>query len=75
MLPACFSPLAGICAAISSRLARYAFDETSAHLLNNRTKSVKEYNDRFGLNTFDKYLYHMFLLLQPGCIRYCLSLH
>ena len=29
-------------------VARYAFDETSAHLLNNRTKSVKDSNDRFG---------------------------
>ncbi|RRD00265.1 hypothetical protein [Prevotella sp. OH937_COT-195] len=29
--------------------ARYAFDETAAHLLNNRTKSVEGYNDRFGL--------------------------
>ena len=28
----------------------YAFDETSAHLLINRTKSVKDSNDRFGLN-------------------------
>jgi len=25
------------------------FDETSAHLLNNRTKSAKDSNDRFGL--------------------------
>ncbi|RRD01880.1 hypothetical protein [Prevotella sp. OH937_COT-195] len=30
--------------------ARYAFDETAAHLLNNRTKSVEGSNDRFGLN-------------------------
>ena len=29
-------------------VARYAFDETVAHLLNNRTKSVKDSNDRFG---------------------------
>ncbi|RRD02920.1 hypothetical protein [Prevotella sp. OH937_COT-195] len=29
--------------------ARYAFDETAAHLLNNRTKSVEGSNDRFGL--------------------------
>ncbi|RRC99443.1 hypothetical protein [Prevotella sp. OH937_COT-195] len=28
--------------------ARYAFYETAAHLLNNRTKSVESYNDRFG---------------------------
>ncbi len=28
----------------------YAFDETSAYLLINRTKSVKDSNDRFGLN-------------------------
>ncbi|RRC99497.1 hypothetical protein [Prevotella sp. OH937_COT-195] len=33
--------------------ARYAFDETAVHLLNNRTKSVEGSNDRFGLN----YLY------------------
>ncbi|RRD02150.1 hypothetical protein [Prevotella sp. OH937_COT-195] len=30
-------------------IARYAFDETAAHLLNNRTKSVEGYNDRLGL--------------------------
>ena len=35
-------------------VARYAFDETSAHLLNNRTKSVKESNDRFGINEYRK---------------------
>ena len=28
-------------------VARHVFDETSAHLLNNRTKSVKDSNDRF----------------------------
>ncbi|RRD02649.1 hypothetical protein [Prevotella sp. OH937_COT-195] len=32
--------------------ARYAFDETDAHLLNNRTKAVEGSNDRFGLNLF-----------------------
>ena len=26
-------------------VARYAFDETSAHLINNRTKSVKDSNE------------------------------
>ncbi|RRD02492.1 hypothetical protein EII32_02190 [Prevotella sp. OH937_COT-195] len=30
--------------------ARYAFDETAAHPLNNRTKSVEGSNDRLGLN-------------------------
>ncbi|RRC99095.1 hypothetical protein EII32_08665 [Prevotella sp. OH937_COT-195] len=30
--------------------ARYAFDETVAHLLNNRTKSVEGSNDRLGFN-------------------------
>ncbi|RRD02450.1 hypothetical protein EII32_03330 [Prevotella sp. OH937_COT-195] len=37
--------------------ARYAFDETAAHLINNRTKSVEGSNYRFGLNqtkTFHK---------------------
>ncbi|RRD02098.1 hypothetical protein [Prevotella sp. OH937_COT-195] len=29
-------------------VARYALDETVAHLLNNRTKSVEGYNDLFG---------------------------
>ncbi|RRD01883.1 hypothetical protein [Prevotella sp. OH937_COT-195] len=29
--------------------ARYAFDETAVHPLNNRTKSVEGSNDRFGL--------------------------
>ena len=32
-------------------------------------------DNRFGLKTCDKHLYRLFLLLQPGCIRYCLSLH
>ncbi|WP_125233928.1 hypothetical protein [Prevotella sp. OH937_COT-195] len=32
-------------------VARYAFDETAAHLLNNRTKAVEGSNDRFGLKT------------------------
>ncbi|WP_262499272.1 hypothetical protein [Prevotella falsenii] len=31
-------------------VARYAFDEMPAHLLDNRTKSVKHSNDRFGFN-------------------------
>ncbi|WP_158611134.1 hypothetical protein [Prevotella sp. OH937_COT-195] len=31
--------------------ARYAFDETAARLLNNRTKSVEGSNDRFGFKT------------------------
>ena len=30
-------------------VARYAFDETAAHLINNRTKSVKDSNDRLWL--------------------------
>ncbi|RRD02795.1 hypothetical protein [Prevotella sp. OH937_COT-195] len=29
--------------------ARHSFDETAAHLLNNRTKSVEGSNDRLGL--------------------------
>ena len=39
-------------------VARYAFDETSAHLLNNRTKSVKESNDRFGYNNGAKLCFY-----------------
>ncbi|WP_459964557.1 hypothetical protein [Prevotella falsenii] len=31
-------------------VARYAFDEMPAHLLNNRTKSVKDSNDRLGFD-------------------------
>ncbi|RRD00976.1 hypothetical protein [Prevotella sp. OH937_COT-195] len=34
-------------------VTRYAFDETAAHLLNNRTKSVEGSNDRFGLNVYN----------------------
>ena len=53
LLPSCFLPaLVRLpTSALPSHLdvARYAFDETSAHLLNNRTKSVKDSNDRFGL--------------------------
>ncbi|WP_156930591.1 hypothetical protein [Prevotella falsenii] len=30
-------------------VVRYAFDEISAYLLTNRTKPVKDANDRFGL--------------------------
>ncbi|RRD00956.1 hypothetical protein [Prevotella sp. OH937_COT-195] len=35
-------------------VARYAFDETAAHLLNNRTKPVEGSNDRFGFKTSTK---------------------
>ncbi|WP_156930716.1 hypothetical protein [Prevotella falsenii] len=31
-------------------VARYTFDEMPAHLLDNRTKPVKDTNERFGLN-------------------------
>ncbi|WP_158611086.1 hypothetical protein [Prevotella sp. OH937_COT-195] len=31
-------------------VARYAFDEKAAHLLNKRTKSVEGSNDRLGFN-------------------------
>ncbi|RRD02743.1 hypothetical protein [Prevotella sp. OH937_COT-195] len=37
-------------------VARYAFDETAAHLLNNRTKPVEGSNDRLGINFFS---YHV----------------
>ena len=38
-------------------VARYALDETSAHLVNNRTKSVKDSHERFVLNNeyFENY--------------------
>ena len=54
LLPSCF--LTALVRLPASALpfhldvARYAFDETSAHLLNNRTKSVKDSNDQFGFN-------------------------
>ncbi|WP_199741413.1 hypothetical protein [Prevotella sp. OH937_COT-195] len=38
-------------------VARYAFDETAAHLLNNRTKSVEGSNDRFGFKKRNKMFY------------------
>ena len=53
LLPSCF--LTVLVRLLTSALplhldvARYAFDETPAHLLNNRTKSVKDSNDRFEL--------------------------
>ena len=53
LLPSCF--LTALVRLPASALpfhldvARYAFDETSAHLLNNRTKSAKDSNDRFRL--------------------------
>ena len=40
-------------------VARYTFDETSIHLLNNRTKSVKESNDRFGIKVLVLNLHHI----------------
>ena len=52
LLPSCF--LTALVRLPASALpfhldvARYAFDETSAHLLINRTKSVKDSNDRLG---------------------------
>ena len=52
LLPSCFLPalvrLPASALSLHLDVARYAFDETSAHLLNNRTKSVKDSNDRFG---------------------------
>ena len=56
MLPDGFSPLAGICAAITSRRSPLRLHETSAHLLNNRTKSAKDYNERFELNLLQEKL-------------------
>ena len=54
LLPSCFLPalvrLPASALSLHLDVARYAFDETSAHLLNNRTKSVKDSNDRFGIN-------------------------
>ena len=55
LLPVCF-PTAFVRLPTSElplhlAVARYAFAETSAHLLNNRTKSVKGSNDRLGLKT------------------------
>ena len=58
LLPACF--LTALVRLPTSALplhldvARYAFDEKSAHLLNNRTKSVKDSNDRFGFKAVAK---------------------
>jgi len=53
LLPLCFLPalvrLPTSALSLHLDVARYAFDETVAHLLNNRTKSVKDSNDRFGL--------------------------
>ena len=53
LLPSCFlTALVRLPASVLPfhlAVARYAFDETSAHLFNNRTKSVKESNDRFGI--------------------------
>ena len=55
LLPSCFLPalvrLPASALSLHLDVARYAFDETSAHLLNNRTKSVKDSNDRFGIKT------------------------
>ncbi|WP_315368412.1 hypothetical protein, partial [Prevotella koreensis] len=53
LLPACF-PTALVRLPTSSwqlhlDVTHYAFDETAAHLLNNRTKSVEGFNARFKL--------------------------
>ena len=52
VIPSCFLPalvrLPASALSLHLAVARYAFDETSAHLLNNRTKSDKDSNDRFG---------------------------
>ena len=49
MLPYRFSPLADIFVELHLDVTHYAFDETAVHLLNNRTKSVQGFNDRFEL--------------------------
>ena len=56
LLPVCF-PTAFVRLPTSAlplhlAVARYAFDETSAHLPGNQTKSVQGSNDRLGLNVY-----------------------
>ncbi|WP_156930690.1 hypothetical protein [Prevotella falsenii] len=41
-------------------VARYAFDEMPAHLLDNRTKSVKDANDRLGFERVKWRLSYLF---------------
>lgn len=57
----------------------FAENHESDFLLQNLSYIERAYkgksDNRFGLKTCDKHLYRLFLLLQPGCIRYCLSLH
>ncbi|WP_156930710.1 hypothetical protein [Prevotella falsenii] len=56
LLPSCF--LTGFVSLPASAqplhlaVARYAFDEMVAHLPNNRTKPVKDANDRLGIILF-----------------------
>ena len=57
LLPACF-PTALVSLPKSAQplrlnVARYALDETAAHLLNNRTLSVKDSNNRFRFKRTD----------------------
>ena len=58
LLPSCFlSAFVRLpTSALSFHLAvaRYAFDEMSAHLFNNRTQSVKDSNGRFGFKISSK---------------------
>ncbi|WP_199741402.1 hypothetical protein [Prevotella sp. OH937_COT-195] len=48
--PTAFARLLTSAQPLNLDAARYAFEETDAHLLNNRTKSVEASNDRFGFN-------------------------
>ena len=55
-------------------VAHYAFDETSAHLLNNRTKSAKDSNDRFGIKKRTHQLMHPLIsLISSAKLFYSLS--
>ncbi|WP_198019131.1 hypothetical protein [Prevotella falsenii] len=52
LLPSCFLTafvrLPASAQPLHLDVARYAFDEMPAHLLNNRTKAVKDANERLG---------------------------
>ncbi|WP_156930581.1 hypothetical protein [Prevotella falsenii] len=69
LLPSCF--LTGfVCLPTSAQplhlaVARYAFDEMPAHLLNNRTKPVKDANDRFGFKIMVAKVW--FFVVLPKC--------
>ena len=79
LLPVCF-PTALVRLPTSAQplhlaTTRYAFEETPAHLLNNRTKSVKDSNNRFWFKRTDLALQKANIKRPCSIVSFCKDKH